>query len=447
MNKANELPIDQHVEQPSPDLIREALERVVSSDEFQASPRLQQFLTYVVEETIAGRGPQIRGKAIAVEVYGRRIDGSGGQNLVRVEARRLRRLLREFYEDQWDGEGVRIFVDPGGYKPRFSYEPTIDDLTSSVWNSNEPGALQPLLQLLPVGLGVLAVIAVLGIWLIRENTGGLPTAQSIEQAERTALGEQSLTRLQAANLADQARGMFFPVFDVKRQQIALGMFQHATELDPALSDGYAGSAQVLATLAMLSPDKAQRDDLFFQASEMSGKALDLSPTDAWANGANGWVLATQNIPVEAMKYASLSVELAPNDGHILDLVGITAIMAGAPDLAAEVSDPERLRSGSGRFGARNIWGVSQLMLGNYEGVVDAFKGAPAAGAPVSAPSLLFQAVAQDQLGHTEEAQRLISEMRKTWPEFPSEFLAGRIFQNDDATRQAILDTLSRYRPG
>ncbi|WP_319545285.1 hypothetical protein [Ruegeria conchae] len=284
----------------------------------------------------------------------------------------------------------------------------------------------------------------LGIWLIRENRGVLPTAQSIEQAERTALGEQSLTRLQAANLADQARGMFFPVFDVKRQQIALELFQHATELDPALSDGYAGSAQVLATLAMLSPDKAQRDDLFIQASEVSGKALDLSPTDAWANGANGWVFATQNIPVEAMKYARLSVELAPNDGHILDLVGITAIMAGAPDLAAEVSDPERLRSGSGRFGARNIWGVSQLMLGNYEGVVDAFKGAPAAGAPISAPSLLFQAVAQDQLGHTEEAQRLISEMRKTWPEFPSEFLAGRIFQNDDATRQAILDTLIRY---
>ncbi|WP_170790545.1 hypothetical protein [Ruegeria lacuscaerulensis] len=444
MNKANELPIDQHVEQPSPDLVREALERVVSSDEFQASPRLQQFLTYVVEEAIAGRGPQIRGKAIAVEVYGRRIDGSGGQNLVRVEARRLRRLLREFYEDQWDGEGVRIFVDPGGYKPRFSQGRNTGSNDSTAKDSDLIGENRRLVQLVPIGLGCLVLIAVTGLWFTRDNKAVLPTTPSIEQAERTALGEQSLTRLQAANLADQARGMFFPVFDVKRQQIALGMFQHAAELDPALSDGYAGSAQVLATLAMLSPDKAQRDDLFSQASEMSERALDLSPTDAWANGAHGWVLATQNHPVEAMKYARLSVELAPNDGHILDLVGITAIMAGTPDLAAEVSDPERLRSGSGRFGARNIWGVSQLMLGNYEGVVDAFKGAPAAGAPVSAPSLLFQAVAQDQLGHTEEAQRLITEMRKTWPEFPSEFLAGRIFHNNDATRQAILDTLIRY---
>ncbi|NOD90551.1 MULTISPECIES: hypothetical protein [unclassified Ruegeria] len=439
MNQANELPIDQDVAQPSPELVRQALQSVVSSAAFQASPRLQQFLTYVVEETLAGRGAQIRGKAIAVEVYGRSIDGTGGRNLVRVEARRLRRLLQEFYEDQWNGEGVRIFVDSGGYKPRFSL-----DSTSGVRNSDALGRHPLLTQLLPVGLVCVVLIAGIGFWFAQNNEAGSPATRSTEQAERAALGEQSLTRLQAANLADQARGMFFPVFDVKRQQIALGMFQHATELDPALSDGYAGSAQVLATLAMLSPDKSQREDLFSQAAEMSGKALDLSPTDAWANGANGWVLATQYKPVEALKYARLSVELAPKDGHILDLVGITAIMANTPDLAAEVSDPERLRSGSGRFGARNIWGVSQLMLGNYEKVVEAFKGAPAAGAPVSAPSLLFQAVANDQLGHTEEAQRLVTEMRKTWPEFPSEFLAGRIFHNDAATRQAILDTLIRY---
>ncbi|NOD62830.1 MULTISPECIES: hypothetical protein [unclassified Ruegeria] len=444
MNKANELPIDQHVEQPSPDLVREALERVVSSDEFQASPRLQQFLTYVVEEAIAGRGPQIRGKAIAVEVYERRIDGTGGQNLVRVEARRLRRLLHAFYEEQWDGDGVRIFVDPGGYKPRFSYEPTIEDRTSSELKIDNPVGLWRSLKLLPAGLGVLALVAVLGAWMSQDYREVVPTTQSIEKAERAALGEHSLTRLQAANLADQARGMFFPVFDVKRQQLALGMFQHAMELDPALSDGYAGSAQVLAILAVLSPDEAQRDDFFNQASEMSGKALELSPADAWANGANGWVLAVQDQPNEALKYARMSVELAPNDGHILDLAGITAILANAPKLAAEVSTPERPKSGSGRFGARNIWGVSQLMLGNYENVVEAFQGAPAAGAPVSAPSLLFQAVAHDQLGNSEEARRLVAEMRGTWPEFPSEFLADRIFHNDVNTRNLILETLSRY---
>ncbi len=444
MNKANELPIDQHVEQPSPDLVREALERVVSSDEFQASPRLQQFLTYVVEEAIAGRGPQIRGKAIAVEVYERRIDGTGGQNLVRVEARRLRRLLHAFYEEQWDGDGVRIFVDPGGYKPRFSYEPTIEDRTSSELKIDNPVGLWRSLKLLPAGLGVLALVAVLGTWMSQDYREVVPTTQSIEKAERAALGEHSLTRLQAANLADQARGMFFPVFDVKRQQLALGMFQHAMELDPALSDGYAGSAQVLAILAVLSPDEAQRDDFFNQASEMSGKALQLSPADAWANSANGWVLAVKDQPNEALKYARMSVELAPNDGHILDLAGITAILANAPEFSAEVSNPDRPKSGSGRFGARNIWGVSQLMLGNYENVVEAFQGAPAAGAPVSAPSLLFQAVAHDQLGNSEEARRLVAEMRRTWPEFPSEFLADRIFHNDINTRNIILEALSRY---
>ncbi|WP_171125555.1 MULTISPECIES: hypothetical protein [unclassified Ruegeria] len=442
MNTVNDLQIDQDVGQPSPDLVREALARVVSSEEFQASPRLQQFLTYVVEETIAGRGPQIRGKAIAVEVYGRRIDGSGGQNLVRVEARRLRRLLREYYDDHWDGTGVQIFVDPGGYKPRFSYEAPPEDRTENV--RTHKGAARRSWRALLFGFGALASVAGLGIWLGLERNESMPTSNFREQAERAALGEQSLTRLQASNLADQARGMFFPVFDAERQRIALGMFQHATELDPALSDGYAGSAQVLATLALLSPDEAQREELIGQASKMSGKALELSPTDAWANAANGWVLAVSGQSNDALKFAKISIELTPSDGHVLDLVGITAIVANAPELAAQVSNPERPRTGSGRFGARNIWGVSQLMLGNYESVVEAFQGAPAAGAPVSAPSLLFQAVAQNKLGNSESARQLVTEMRKTWPEFPYELLTNRIFPNAGATRNSIFETLEVY---
>ncbi len=70
--------------------------------------------------------------------------------------------------------------------------------------------------------------------------------------------------------------------------------------------------------------------------------------------------------------------------------------------------------------------------------------APAAGAPVSAPSLLFQAVALDQMGAADKAQQLMAEMRRTWPEFPSEFLADRIFRHDDKTRDIIRETLIRY---
>ncbi len=442
MSQAKDFLLDQGVGQVSPEHVRHALQQIVSSTQFQASPRLQQFLTYIVEETLAGRGAQIRGKAIAVDVYERSIDGTGGRNLVRVEARRLRRLLHEFYEDHWDGSGVRIFVDSGGYKPRFSYEPADENIATDAPDLDTPHRRWR--YPLSAGLAALAGLAVIGMWFGWSSPDVQPAPPSSVQAERAALGNQSLTRLQAANLADQARGMFFPVFDVKRQQIALGMFRHATELDPALADGYSGSAQVLAALALLSPDAATREDLAAQASEMSAIALDLSPTDAWANAANGWVLAVSGRADEALRYARLASDLAPVDGHVLDLVGITAIVADAPELAADVSNPERSRIGSGRFGARNIWGVSQLMLGNYQEVVDAFAGAPAAGAPVSAPSLLFQAVALDQMGAADKAQQLMAEMRRTWPQFPSEFLADRIFRHDDKTRDMIRETLIRY---
>ena len=54
------------------------------------------------------------------------------------------------------------------------------------------------------------------------------------------------------------------------------------------------------------------------------------------------------------------------------VLGVHAKQVPSDELAAEVSDPDRPRSGVGRFGARNIWGVSQLMLGKFEKAIEAF---------------------------------------------------------------------------
>ena len=114
-----------------------------------------------------------------------------------------------------------------------------------------------------------------------------------------------------------------------------------------------------------------------------------------------------------------------------------------PFIAAEVSDPVRPHSGVGRFGANNIWGVSQCMLGNYENVIDTFTDAPNAGGPISAPGLVFLAVAYDYAGDTESASRLVDELMETWPDLRVEFLVERIFRNAPAHRIDILERLSR----
>ncbi|MBV8843618.1 MAG: hypothetical protein JO307_12490, partial [Bryobacterales bacterium] len=55
----------------SPDLVREELGRVLSSSEFRTSKRSQEFLKYVVENTLAGRADMLKERTIGIEVFGR----------------------------------------------------------------------------------------------------------------------------------------------------------------------------------------------------------------------------------------------------------------------------------------------------------------------------------------------------------------------------------------
>ena len=68
---------------------REALGRILASEAFVASPRKSRFLSYVVEQTLAGRGGHITAYDIAVQVFERdeRFDPQTDP-LVRIAARR-----------------------------------------------------------------------------------------------------------------------------------------------------------------------------------------------------------------------------------------------------------------------------------------------------------------------------------------------------------------------
>ena len=426
---------------PSDDEMRDALARVVASDAFASAPRLQQFLSYVVEETIAGRGGAIVGKAIAVDVYGRRLEGDSGQNLVRVEARRLRRRLDEYYAGIGTDDPWQIRIEVGGYSPRFESSATAVPSSHEVpkHTTRTRVATKVILVAALVLIAALAIGVALdsGVDEQGSNVGN-------SEASRAAYRERSMQALQAVNFAEQARGMLFPVFDLKRQEIALEMFRHAISLDPGLYHGYAGAAQVLATLALLSPDESRAADHEKAATEMVMKALDIAPSDAWPQAAQGWVLAVSGDLERAYAFAQRAVNLAPQDGHILDLAGTIAIITNHPEFAEEVSSPDRPRSGTGRFGANNIWGVAQLMLGHYDEVIEAFAGAPESGAPVSAPSLIFLAIAYDHTGNEQNAGRIAAELSASWPDFPINHIVARMFRNAPKTGDDILERLAKY---
>jgi hypothetical protein len=107
---------------PSPDEVREQVDRILRSPALRASPRRRAFLRYVVEETLAGRAAALKGTAVAQAVFGR--DDTFDQQadpVVRIEARRLRRDLDGYYIDAGSIDPLRITIPKGGYVPHFEW--------------------------------------------------------------------------------------------------------------------------------------------------------------------------------------------------------------------------------------------------------------------------------------------------------------------------------------
>src|SRR5215471_13251706 len=78
--------------------IRAHLNELLLSQPFAGSRRRQDFLRYVVEETLAGRGSGIREASIATDVFGRGPEfESNGGSIVRVTGGDVRKGLTQAY--------------------------------------------------------------------------------------------------------------------------------------------------------------------------------------------------------------------------------------------------------------------------------------------------------------------------------------------------------------
>src|ERR1700679_2387076 len=96
------------------------LQSVLASGIFNRAPNLAHVLTYVCGQYFEGAGEQIKEYNIAVEALGRPAGfDQKRDSIVRVEAHRLRKRLREYYEADGAGHTVRIDIPSGQYAPQF----------------------------------------------------------------------------------------------------------------------------------------------------------------------------------------------------------------------------------------------------------------------------------------------------------------------------------------
>jgi hypothetical protein len=99
-----------------------AVSRVIASEDFVHSKRLQRFLSYVAEKKLAGRMDELKEYNIALAVFDRPATfDARTDTIVRVEARRLRRQLAAYYQGVGQHDPVIIEIPKGGYGPVFRH--------------------------------------------------------------------------------------------------------------------------------------------------------------------------------------------------------------------------------------------------------------------------------------------------------------------------------------
>ncbi|MGJ5814400.1 TPR end-of-group domain-containing protein [Paludibaculum fermentans] len=155
-------PASADTSQPSPEIVRLHLQRILASPEFLSAARLQQFLVFVVEQKLNG-ATSVKETEVAMQVFRRpsTFDPSG-DSVVRVAASNLRSRLRDYYLGTGANDPLRIEIAKGNYLPAFRTQPE-GRATRRLWK--------------PIALAACVLLVVLAaVWWRYSSSTGRHTA-------------------------------------------------------------------------------------------------------------------------------------------------------------------------------------------------------------------------------------------------------------------------------
>ena len=178
--------------EPTEQEVNEALARLLAWPEIARSQQLARFLEYIVDRRLRGDIQAIKAYSIAVDVFGRPQDFDPQVDpIVRVQARRLRGLIEQFYQGPGAAEAVRIDLPTGRYVPEFSR--VLGDTPRSAPEETPPAPPWTSPWVWGSALVAILVVAIVAIYLERRNDTPDDPSGSITAPVILVMEMQSLT--------------------------------------------------------------------------------------------------------------------------------------------------------------------------------------------------------------------------------------------------------------
>jgi tetratricopeptide (TPR) repeat protein len=431
-------------EAPDHAIIRDCLSRVLTSEEFAGANRLQSLLEYLVEQKIAGHEDRLKGKNIAEDVYGRKlVNGPEGEPVVRVDASRLRRRLKQYYSATGQHDPINIDVPSGSYVPEFSVQDKHSDLSSQ---SAKPS--KKYLILIAIGLaGLIGLSVIVALQYLQLNdlrqqeitpSAGGPNSRETKLAlERRAMFAKSPASLKAYDLAKQAREGTFPPTDPVRRHAALELAKRAIDFDADYFGGYAIAAQILG-FSVIVPGPGDKVAMLAEAKAMAKKAESLNPNSAWVQSAIAWVAYVAGDFDRAMDTSELAVAMDGQDPHVRDYRGMIALFNGDFDKAIKaVSTHMDGNKNLSRLVHRNVYAVANFHLGNVDETIHVINEITNHGGASGVLTSSYLAAAYSAAGNVEKARELATQIQQAWPNSRFEILMQSVFRHPEHAAEVI----------
>jgi tetratricopeptide (TPR) repeat protein len=279
-----------------------ALGRILATPAFLRSPRLAQFLRFVVELRLSGRTDGPKEIEVGVQVFARGTDFDPRVDpVVRVQARLLRFKLHEYYETTGKLDPVRIDLPKGSYLPCFSNEASTPILPSHVRENS--GRLAKISWLFAVALLAGILITAMVSWNAWRGAIGNVWAKTLPVRPKAA-------QSQAVKLYLQGR-YYWNKRTPEDLEKSVDYFTQSIVADPGYAKAYVGLADSYSLLREFAA--MPEGDAWPRSLAAARKAVELDPTLAEAHSSLGFDLFYGSLDVKDGEHEfKRAVELNPN---------------------------------------------------------------------------------------------------------------------------------------